>query len=124
MAAFTPLRDLMLDLCIMLLLKGSPRVDALIEFRRLLRSKDRKIATGGISSSVGFFLKNIYMDKYKGCPNRLRYITTHTIRTWKGRACPIFSDSFQNLHHLARSVASPCRASLARRASASRPKYP
>lgn len=50
----TPLRDLMLDLCIMLLLKGSPRVEALIEFRKLLRSKDRKIATGGASTSADF----------------------------------------------------------------------
>lgn len=41
----------------MLLLKVSPRVDALIELRRLLRSNDRKIATGGTSTSAGFFLK-------------------------------------------------------------------
>lgn len=56
MAAFTLLRDLMLcDLCIMLLLKVSPRVDALIELRRLLRSKVRKMATCG--TSLADFLK-------------------------------------------------------------------
>jgi len=60
-AAFTLFRDLMLDLCIMLLLRVSPRIDALIELRRLLRSNDRKIATGA-STSAGFFLKRKYTN--------------------------------------------------------------
>lgn len=61
-AAFTLFRDLILDLCIMLLLRVSPRVDALIELRRLLRSNDRKIATGGTSTSAGFFLKKKHIN--------------------------------------------------------------
>jgi len=78
---FTLFRDLMLDLCIMLLLRVSPRIDALIELRRLLRSNVRKTATVGTSTSTGFFLKKkIYKCDFFSRNNMLLSAKKNSIR--------------------------------------------